>query len=853
MGKQEKRDLVLAPGTYAYMQDETTGVIKTFVGPCVINQTAQEVPVRYVTSEGAFRRCNRLEEATCTSPIAVEGYYLVLKNPVRHGEEHPDTGSAGKSSPLLQVGRKINIPGPCMFALWPGQDAQVVRGHNLRSNQYLLVRIYNEEEARSNWEKAVMKPASGPEMESGETLATAPAPVDLNVGKELVIKGTEVSFYIPPTGIGVVPEGIDRERKPIYVRDALTLERLEYCILVDENGNKRYERGPQVVFPNPTERFIVRKGQKKFRAVELNENQGLHIKVIASYTDESTGQAYREGDELFITGKETAIYFPCEVHSLISYDGKAKHFATAILEGEARYVMDRMTGEIKTVQGPAMLLPDPRHQVIVRRVLSERDVELWYPGNEEAKEYNARLLNMLEHAPTTRAGVISEGDYTRGVRRQQKHHQASQDQPEQMERAIIGEQDLIGDEFSRASSFSQPRTVMLENKFQGVPSIEVWTGYAVQVISKSGERRVIEGPASVLLDYNETLEVLRFSTGCPASSEALKETTYLRTKNDRIKDCMTVVTLDHVPVSVTVSYRVHFEGPAARWFAVDNPVQLLCDFGRHILKQGAKRLSIEALLSDPTELLQEMLLGVSDESGHRVGIRFDENGMFVDEVSILDVSIEDESIGTLLMQSQKQTARSSIERLAAERDVERLRSLEAISREKAEVQQQTRLQLLALQQAYKEREQEAALKAVERAQALEQAKQEQLRVEAALRQQVAELESQTEQLLHQAMIAQRAEELRLEQEQLASQTAAVVEQAHAISPHLVTSLERLADEKLLGSLANGFGELAAAKGVGLLETAKQFFDFLPEHKLQVLHHTGHLAATPTESDTTDKA
>ena len=32
-----------------------------------------------------------------------------------------------------------------------------------------------------------------------------------------------------------------------YVREAVTLERLEYCILLDEDGNKRFIRGPAVV------------------------------------------------------------------------------------------------------------------------------------------------------------------------------------------------------------------------------------------------------------------------------------------------------------------------------------------------------------------------------------------------------------------------------------------------------------------------------------------------------------------------------------------------------------------------------------------------------------------------------
>ncbi len=39
-----KRDLVLPPGTYAYMQDVTKGVVKTYTGPTVINPTAQERP-----------------------------------------------------------------------------------------------------------------------------------------------------------------------------------------------------------------------------------------------------------------------------------------------------------------------------------------------------------------------------------------------------------------------------------------------------------------------------------------------------------------------------------------------------------------------------------------------------------------------------------------------------------------------------------------------------------------------------------------------------------------------------------------------------------------------------------------
>jgi major vault protein len=347
MSEVQKRDLVLPPGSYAYMQDVTKGVVKTYTGPTVINPTAQERPVIY--DAGTFRAAASLEDAMRISPLAAEGYYVILRNPAK-GNKHPEEGSAQPSAEQ-EIGRTIIVPGPATFALWPGQSAEVVEGHHLRSNQYLLVRVYNEDEARRNWSKAVVKPVDG--AEQAAQVASAPPP-DLTVGKQLIIRGTEVSFYIPPTGIEVVRDGEH------YGREALTLERLEYAILVDENGKKRYEVGPQVVFPLPTERFVEARDDggrpgKKFRAVELNEIQGLHIKVIADYTE--GGVVHRAGDELFITGKDTAIYFPREEHSAIKYDGKAKHFATAIPAGEARYVMNRLTGEIRTVRGQRCCCP----------------------------------------------------------------------------------------------------------------------------------------------------------------------------------------------------------------------------------------------------------------------------------------------------------------------------------------------------------------------------------------------------------------------------------------------------------------------------------------------------------------
>jgi len=709
MSEQTKRDLVLPPGTYAYMQDVTKGVVKTYTGPTVINPTAQERPVVYDPGSGTFRNAGNLEEAMKISPIAAEGHYIILRNPAK-ANKHPDEGSAQPSAEQ-EIGRAIIVPGPATFALWPGQIAEVVAGHHLRSNQYLLIRVYNEEEAKRNWSKAVMKPAA--DSTDGTPATTAPTaapPPDLTVGKQLIIKGTDVSFYIPPTGIEVVAmdddvrndTGTDR-----YVRDALTLERLEYSILVDENGKKRYEVGPQVVFPLPTERFVESRDDngrltKKLRAIELNDIQGLHVKVIADYTE--AGKTYKAGQELFITGKDTQIYYPREEHSAIKYDGKAKHFATAIPAGEARYVMNRMTGEIRTVKGPAMLLPDPRTEVMVRRVLSERETSDWYPGNVEALEYNRSLRDILKNVPTTRQGTLSEGDLERGTKSRGVTKGAAPvalAANAVMESSrVSGDQALGGDEFSRASTYNQPRTVTLDTKFQGAPQISPWTGYAVLVVSKgaagTAKRRVERGPTTLNLEYDEVLEVLELSTGKPKTTDKLIRVPYLRVENNKVSDVINVETSDHVQVQVYLSYLVNFEGDPLKWFSVENYVKFLCDHVRSVLKGQVRKLKVEDFYSNSTDVIRDTLLGKSVE-GKRVGMVFEQNGMRVADVEVLKVQLMDERIKPLLDNAQHEAVKTNIEISNMKRNLEVTKQKESITREEQSTKAETSKMQHALQ------------------------------------------------------------------------------------------------------------------------------------------------------------
>jgi major vault protein len=679
-----KRDLVLAPAEYAYMQDVTKGVIKTYTGPTVINPTAQERPVVFDAARKRFEPC-ALEQAVQLAAIAPEGYYLVLKNPSVRGD-HPAAGGV-LPSPELEVGRKINITGPCDFALWPGQIVKLVQGHHLRSNQYLLVRVYNEDEARRNWGKAVIKPAATDTSSveptprtQGESPQIAP-PADLTVGKLLIIKGTDVSFYIPPTGVGVVADEGGQ-----YVRDALTLERLEYCILVEQNGKKRYERGPQVVFPEPTETFILRDGHKKFRALELNEIQGLHIKVIAPYVDGD--RSYKEGDEIFITGKQTAIYFPREEHSLVRYDGKDKHFAVAVPAGEARYVMNRKTGAIAMARGPAMLLPNPVEEVIVRRVLTDKECSTWYPGNQEALAYNRSLRQLAQNTPTTRAGVVSEGDYERSQRKQARGQQASS--PAMDASAVSRDaRAMMGDVLERGSNFTQPRTLVIASKYEGVPTVDTYVGYAVMVVDKKGGRRVEQGPKTLLLPYDETLEVLSLSTGTPKSTDKLVQTVFLRVLNNKVGDQCEVETADHVRLQVGYSLRVSFTGEPARWFEVENYVKFLCDHVRSVLAGAVKKHPIQGFYASAVEVVRDSILGVPNQEGRRPGMLFPENGMHVTDVEVLSVAIDDERIAALLGQAQHEAVESSITLLRETRALDVAKQREEIVRQASEAHTET--------------------------------------------------------------------------------------------------------------------------------------------------------------------
>ncbi|HSO00037.1 MAG TPA: hypothetical protein VLS89_17205 [Candidatus Nanopelagicales bacterium] len=785
-----ERDLVLAPNEFAFISDETKGNINVYVGPHKTSLANTDRPVVFNYQTKRFDRCS-LEQATQVLSVAPEGWYLVLKNPAREGS-HPRTGALN-NLPDLNVGRKVNMPGPVSCALWPGQMVRVIQGHHLHSNQYLVVRVYDEEAAKANHKNAVIKPQSSGDDGRGEGEVIRPE--DLTMGKLLVIKGTEIAFYIPPTGIEVV-----QDENGEYVRTAVTLERLEYCILLDEDGNKRFIRGPAVVFPRPTEAFVEKGGMRKFRAIELNENSGIYVKVITPY--EEGGHGYKIGDELFITGKEQMIYFPRTEHAIIKYGDHEIHYSIAIPAGEARYVLDRHTGQIRLQKGPSIFLPDPRKEVIVRRVLDARTVDLWFPGNREAQEVNAELRSMQ-----ARQGA-GGGEYVMASSAPAPGAPAEKAKREEAAPKAA----FAGDDFTRNQSYTAPRTIVLNTRYDGAVSIDVWTGYAVMVVSRLGERKVLSGPHTHLLGYDETLQRLELSTGTPKSDEKLMRTVYLRVLNNKVSDLVEAETRDLCQVHLCLSYRVNFEGDSARWFDVENYVKFLTDHLRSLIRGAVKRHGIQEFYADAAGILRDLILGAQGEDGKRQGRLFEENGMRIYDVEVLDVTLGDEEIAQLLVGAQQDAVRQALAISAEQRKVALFRESEAAKQVVLELAAKTRL----TETGIKLKEVEEVLK-LNLTEARAEAEARRARQESELAQQEA-LGA-----IHEADLRRRRASSDLEVEVLAkrldqrvreldAEVRAVAGKASAVSPDLVAALQAFSDRALAERVAESMAPLAILGG-----------------------------------------
>lgn len=823
----EDRDVVLALNEYCFVLNRTNGKVNALVGP--YKDTLDENKKLVVFNEDSKKfEPARLDNAVQLFDIAPEGWYAVMKNPCDGSKApHPNQGVNEDSN--LVVGQKVNIPGPVSFARYPGQMVTILPGHHLRSNEYLVCCVYDEKAAKESIAEAILKPQTDGDGDEGESSTITRktrglSPADMVMGKLLIIKGTDYSFFIPPTGIEVIAE--TRGDKDTFVRQAVTLEQLEYCVMLDEDGNKEYVYGPNVVFPKPTQKFLTKQGSdgkrtRKFRAIELNHLQGIYAKVIAEYTDEEKVK-HEVGEELFITGGEGGqrIFKPRAEIAIISYGDSIKHYAIAIPEGEARYSLDRNTGEISVVKGPKMWLPDPRKEVPIRRVLSSGQVELLYPDNAEAQNYNAMLTQMMgggsdfvtERAFTENVVMnesMTRGMTKKGMRSSSVHYSSSN------AHALSGSDDhmdyeqasseVVGDEFKRSAKYTKTPSITLDTKYEGVVTVDIWNNYAMLLVRKTGDRRVVVGPQTVRLAYDEIPEMLKLSKGKPKGTQPPIKTVYLRVKQNRVSDVITVQTADLVDCDIRVVYQLDFEGDnPEKWFDVEDYVKFITDNCRSRLRNAAKKLGIEEFHTDYIDIVRDTILG-AQEDGTREGRVFPENACRIYEVDVLGLEIGNDEIARLLVDAQRDAVRDTLELRKQRRLLAVVEETEGHARKTAQLEAETKMQRLLLDAKEKEERDAISNSELERRQDRKQKELAGEQTEEDLRKSITEAVLAYKRLDDEFVAMQAQRKLDQSQVILEAETKSYVQRAEAIQSDLIASLQQLAATGSAEKIAEALG------------------------------------------------
>lgn len=594
---------------------------------------------------------------------------------------------------------------------------------------------------------------------------------------------------------------LTRFRNEIKVGDLVTVHSTQKYFPLRRNN------GEWFLPPDPKPRPI-KKGEAMI--VVVDKVTPVHVAVIADYTDALTGKQVKSGEELFITGATQKIYFPRPEHAIIKYGQQDVHYGIAIPVGEARYVMNRTTGNIRLVKGPQVFLPDPRHEVIINRALPLALCELMYPGNAEAIAVNAaRLENDNQDIYAGGGGGMLNDRSVAGY--ESYGAAAAVNSPDLSRKVMIrgASKASPGDAFDRKNKFTAPRSIVLNTKFDGAVTMDVFTGFAVKLVRKDGSKRVLVGPVTAMLEYDESPQVLSFSRGKPKGTANPVRTVYLKVTNNRVGDIIEVETRDATKVNITVSYRLNFMGDnPEKWFEVDDYVKFLCDNMRSRIRSAVRKKSIQEFYNEPETMLRDIILGAAGKDGEkRTGTSFEENNLHVYDVEILNVKIMDKLVEDLLMNSRRSELQQTIQLSAAKRDLEFTKETEQMTQQRADAQFQTRSKALELAKA------EAEAKHVNDTYFLEN----QARISSAKSaQQLAETKAASEvseEVIRRKRIEDAAtlEKLRAEAElaikRLEAETNATKERAAAISEKFIAGLQAAADNIKVAEIAKALGPL----------------------------------------------
>jgi major vault protein len=463
-----------------------------------------------------------------------------------------------------------------------------------------------------------------------------------------------------------------------------------------------------------------------------------------------------------------------------------------------------------------MYLPDPRTEVVVKRKLSAKECELMYPNNKEVLKYNTGLdIEEIKNIPiTVNASSIVGSSAANSVIDSSMLNSPLAVNKDRI--VTLVNNFNAGTDLSRKTTYTKPRTITLDNKFDGVVTIDVWTGYAINIVSKSGKREVVQGPTTRLLDYDESIEAMELSTGKPKTTDNLFRTGFLRIENNKIADIINAQTSDFVDVSIKLSYCVNFlEEYKDKWFNVENYVKYLCDHMRAMIKKEVKKYTIQDFYNNSIDIVREIVLNSSDST--TIGRTFTENGMCVYDVDVLSVKMDD-YYKNIFDRHQEEMVRKTLELTNAQVQYKITEELTDFNIKQAKLKHEQ--DLIASELAYKRHEDEMAkdeaIKEKERAaqEAAAQAKYDLQEVLTAI--QAEELNRITAQNDIEIEHAKKLAEIeKAKQESYARTVKTIID---SIGPDLVAALTSKANSDLLAAATVNMSPYSIAQGESVADT-----------------------------------
>lgn len=657
-----------------------------------------------------------------------DGQYAVLFNPLAENDGGPNGRfRAGRNeSRPLRNGTRAMIPGPCSFYLRPGQRVDVRDAHELASNQYLVVKVYGEVDVTAPYfqvtaRSAAITRATAESPVPTDTSAAAQAEVRdvvLNRGQLIVIRGLDTQFYIPPTGVDIVPD-----------------------TSVDESGATLSASASQrllaALTPEPQPQAVLAKSEvatddAPVFAQQEELEQTPRRRGFAAQVEQSARVRQRVPGGAAAPAREAAAPPPppappalpppqtlselsalAAVRRAIEREARqARLVRQAVVLGEKEYcVIIDADGKREIKVGPARVFPGPydvfmvkgsrnrvydAYELLPQRALWLRiiapisrddlaarlprgfslDEDHYYPGDEllltGVSTFFVPFNEIEVLSPENGQAVVGNDHrnvFIEAIGIDQKSGIYVRDLATGEARLVRGKQSYLVDPRKEVQI---TRTVPVESwnlwiaqaephKGTGAPVTTPWAlsitvphNMAALATSADGQR-VIIGPCVDLLGYEETLCTILLSTGTPKSDEEPLCTAFLRVAGNRITDIIAVETVDFVTINVRVSLSVTFlPEQKERWFNHENYIQVLVDHLRSIVRSRCRTLPLSTLWPQIPSVVRDAILGERAAAGGRPGRPFPENGMIVTEVEVLSADIRDPQIADLMRRVQSE-------------------------------------------------------------------------------------------------------------------------------------------------------------------------------------------------------